>query len=240
MKILDLNGPGNIPYKFQIINGGDYIPQEIYQEEFDKLERGKALAVMKVHNNPKNSIILHLKSTAVRSIDEISEKIGDRFKSPDVLPEGYTFSEADYNNKFPDSYSADLIAESKITNKDYIFKVLEPSNEISSYSLTYKNGETSIFVSVLFDYPSTDIYQMNSGQKADKININNFEAIYCEHNGIGEITWLENQNGSITQYAIRSTTLGKDTKANLKMIAESLHSKQKSKGSIVIGPDFWK
>lgn len=144
-----------------------------------------------------------------------------------MLPEGYTFSEADYNYKFADSYSADLIAESKITSEDYIFKVLEPSNEISNYSLTYKKGETSIFVSVHFDYPSTDIYQMNSGQKANKININNFEAIYCQHNGMGEITWLENQNGSITQHAIRSTTLDKDTKANLKMIAERLSGSQK-------------
>lgn len=222
VKTWNLNGPGNIPYKVQIINGSDYIPQEIYQDEFDKLERGKALAVMKVHDNPKNSIIVHLKSTVVRSIDEISSKIGNGFKAPEVLPEGYIFSEADYNCKFDDSYSADLIKESKITSEDYIFKVLEPSNEISNYSLTYKKGETSIFVSVHFNYPSTEIMQMNNGQKAEKININNFEAIYCEHDSTGEITWLENQNGSKTLYAIRSTMLDKDTKANLKMIAESL------------------
>ena len=57
------------------------------------------------------------------------------------------------------------------TSEDYIFKVLEPLNEISSYSLTYKKGETSIFVSVHFNYSSTDIMQMNNGQKAEKINI---------------------------------------------------------------------
>lgn len=223
MKMWELNGPGNTSYKYQLIDKGDTLPPELYREEYDKLEPGKALAIMTTKNNTKDTISIRLKSVIVESMDELTSKVGDKLKYPAVLPQGYSFKEASYNYKFNDSYAPDMIAESKVSDEDYIFKVLEPTNEVSHYSLTYNNeNNNSIFVSVAFDYPSNNIYDINNGHKATKININSFEAIYVEHSGMGEITWLEDQDGSKTYFSIRSINLNKNTRDDLIKIAESL------------------
>jgi hypothetical protein len=204
IRVWDLKGSGGLSYQYQLLDSGDTLPEEFYRAEFDFLQPGEALAVMKTRGNPGNVIHLLPKPIRVYSIAELSSIVGSAFKSPSALPVGYAFSEGRLDYRFDDSHVGEMIEESKSSDKDYITKVLKPGKEIAHYDIVYKNPEDTITVAVFPDYPLKDIYAVNRDHKAVKIKVKNFEAMYAEHDGIGEITWLEDRGGSTAYYSVRA------------------------------------
>ena len=223
LQVWNLEGPGGSGYNYELIDKGDMLPEEVYKAQFENLEPGKALAIMKTRDNPKKSIHLWTKPIRSQSMTELSNKVGSKFRSPTFLPQGFEFVEGGMDYKFSRSYRTKMIRESKNTDEEYIFKVLEPTNEIQDYHLVYRKNYDTIAIDVFFDYPIKTIQEVNSGHRVTKVNVNDFEAIYTEHDGIAEVTWLDDRNGDTTYYNIHSSTIDGNTMKNeLIKMGESL------------------
>ncbi|MDP4181271.1 MAG: hypothetical protein Q8942_09285 [Bacillota bacterium] len=223
--IFDLNGPGNNNYKYKVFDSSDSFPPDLYENEYKLLEPGKALAIAKVKEGSNHSVQVREKPVIIKSIDELSQKVGVMFKKPLELPDGYKFKEGSIGYKLEDIDFKALMGKGKKSGEDYAYQVLNHTNDISNYSITYQKGETTIFVSAVFNYQSDEIAISKSGHlgfKADKIRIKDYDAMYLEHNGSAEIQWLDKAQSKSIYYSIRSTMLKKDTKDNLLKITESI------------------
>ncbi|MCX7746138.1 MAG: DUF4367 domain-containing protein [Clostridia bacterium] len=223
MKIWDLQGPGNSPYTYQLFDRGDTLPPDLFRDDYEKLAPAEALAIIKVKDNDKHAINLRIKPKSVKSLYELSSIIGNGFQTPSAVPEGYSFKEGNIGYRYDESYAKEMIEESKNTDLKYIKRVLKPTDQISDFTLVYSNNKNEITVSTIFNYPSKDIQDIENGQKVNKVKVNNFDAVYVENNGSGQIVWLKNNQGNMTYYCIRSLLLDQDTKDHLLKIAGSLN-----------------
>lgn len=220
MEIWELNGPGNTPFTYQTVTRDTQFSSAVVKEEYENLEPGNILAVLRVKDNPKKTISLLSKPLIVKSHDEITEKIGKTYKSPDNLPAAYSFKEAEIKYMIDESFRDEMIKESENTDKDYIYRILKPTDEVSTLNITYLNGDKQINIFSMYNYHGNDIYDGNGAKKVTKLNINGFDAIYAEYKGRHEIMWLEIANGANTYYSVGAPSA--TPKDDLLQIAESL------------------
>jgi len=222
VQIWDLKGPSNTSYKYQLIDNGDTLPADIVLAGLENLEPGEAVAIMKTTDNPGNAIHIINKPIVFQNIEELSIKVGSRFKSPSFMPQGYVLNEGRLNLCVNHTYATAMIEESRNSDKEYIIKAVEPNDDVSYYDMIYKKNNSTITVSVVFNYPSKSIYAIKNDHKATKINVNSFEAIYVEHDGISEITWLEAEGSSTNYYIIHSNNIYEGIKDDLIQVSESM------------------
>lgn len=219
-KVWELKGPGNNPYRFMIADNIDSsVSSELIKDEWKNLQPGMVLAVLEV-NDPSQRISIHSKPLTLQSLDALKEKVGDKFKSPAVLPDGYSFVGAEITFSFDKSIRDQMLEESKNTDKPFVIKTFETTDKIVSYSILYKNRDKSISVSFYLDWTGNDIYDFTA-KDAEKIKVNNFEAIYTNQSGRNEIKWLETGSDTNTLFCIGSPSSHASKKDLLKM-AESL------------------
>lgn len=223
LKVIDLRGPGNTSYSFQLIDKGDPLPdKEMLQTEYEKLQPGQTLAWMKVHNNPNQTIQLFQKPLILNNYEDLSARVESGFASPAYLPAGYTFQDGQIGYHLDNAVAEEMKAECKTTDKDYLIHVYNPSSTINNYSINYRNGDQGFNISLFFDWKGTDIFEVNRGTHAEKVKIKDFEAVYTDSDGRTEIKWLESENGSNTFYSIGAPS-GFLSKEELIKIAESMN-----------------
>jgi len=222
LKVWELKGPGDNPYKYTIVsNGNPMIPQEVYLPEYEKLSPGEALGIIQKKYDPE-AVQVFSKPVVTGDFTELSSMVGDQFRAPSKLPEGYGFLEGSMSYKYTEDSIKAIIDESKNDNTtDYFIKKVPLTKDLAHYTITYRKELTSVFVNVFFDYPLKTIYDINTGQDAEIIKLKDFEAIYVEHDKVAELSWLETDDGNTTFFSIRTDKMDHNTMKNLILIAES-------------------
>ena len=209
-KVWKLIGPKNTEYTFELVTGGPTTTTDLFRHEIERLELGKALVIMKVKDNPTiRDLDIHFKPLVVKSLDEFSKRVGNKFKSPAYLPEGYSFKEAQITFKNDYSFMEEMKKECKNTDKQYITQIIELTNNVLSYNLIYSYKDTEhkdISIYIHPDWYQKDITERKYEQKPIKVKVNDFEAIFTEQQGIGDIRWVETQNNNTAYYRITSQT----------------------------------
>lgn len=200
-RVWDLNGPGGSPFKFSLFNENKAAKHGAGHEEWKNVKPGGALALLKTKDNSNNRISITLKPLTIDSIEKLRNSVGSNFKQPSNIPSGYTFSEGEVNTNTNDFISDSMIAEAKTTQKEYIVRVIEPSQEIGSYRIIYRNQDKLFDVSLTFNWKGSELSQPDQGQEVSKVDINGFEAIYTNGNGRSEIKWIDSSNGANILYS---------------------------------------
>lgn len=235
--IWSLKGPKDTPYTYSLeaINNKEPKVHEMFSKEINGLKPGEALFIF--HNENKPEIIeTYYGPQKFYNLKEFEQKVGiQRFLSPDFLPEGYKFKEATVDiPKISDSFIANLIKESQNEKQEYFYKIadLDPQNEVIGYSLLYQkrnqqdgDGE-ELRMSVNYTWTLDEINERKYDQQAQKIKINDFDAIFTEWDWKGEIKWLMKENNSNTYISVASMKTGENFSPNyidnLKKVAESI------------------
>lgn len=223
-KVWELNGPGGLPFKYSLFNNTtsprSHMEESEWSTNWNNVKPGGALAVLRRKDNPKNIIGITYKPLIVESISQLKDKVGDRFKVPSDIPKGYTFSEGEINTSSADSIRDAMLEEAQNSAED-IIRVCEPSQNIQSYKIIYKNGKRIFEVSVTFGWKWAELSQPDEGQKVSRVNVNNFEAIFTNGNGRSEIKWIDSFNGANILYSIGGPE-GHVSKDTLLQVANSL------------------
>jgi hypothetical protein len=219
-KVWELNGPGGSPFKYSLFSRTSYSHSQLVDSEWEKVKPGGALAVLRTKDNPTNTVSISLKPLIVDSINQLKEKVGDKFKEPIDIPIGYSFSEGQINTSIDDSIWDAMLEAGKSPQKDVV-RVIEPSQNIGSYRMIYKNSEKEIDVALTFNWKWAELSQPDEGQKVSTVAINNFDAIYTNGNGRSEIKWIDSFNGANILYSVGCPE-GHVTKEALLKVAKSL------------------
>lgn len=201
LKTWELSGPGG-SYKYSLFESSSSDNSKLVKSQWDKVQPGGALAIMQTKNPSQNKVKIYPKPIVLTTINDAKEKIGESFKEPSYLPEGYKYSNCDINASLPSSLHDEIMAEAKDSKEDVIVKIIKPSDDTGSYTLTYKSNDKIIDVSLSFNWIQAELSQPDHGQKVSKIAINNFEAIYTDGNGRKEIKWIDTTNGVNTLYSV--------------------------------------
>ncbi len=219
-KVWELNGPGGLPFKYLLYNNISHPRSQIAESEWKNVKPGGAIAILRKKDNPENIISIYYKPLIVASINQLKDKVGDRFKTPSDIPDGYTFSEGQINTSCDNSVREAMLEEAKSSTED-IVRVIEPSQNIGTYQSIYKNGEKIIDVSVTLNWKWAELRQPDEGQKVARIDVNNFEAIFTEGNGRSEIKWIDSFNGANILYSV-GCPKGHVTRDTLLQVANSI------------------
>lgn len=219
-KVWELNGPGNIPFKFSLFKAS-HSHSLTTTEEWKNVKPGGALAILRIEGYSKNIISISLKPLLINSINVLKERVGEGFKAPADLPEGYSFSEGQINTGFDDVLRDSMLEEAKSSKKDVV-RVIEPSQDVGSYTIIYKNQNKEIDVSLTYNYKWPELSQPDKGQKVSEIDVNSFKAIYTDGNGRTEIKWIDSSNNANIMYSI-GCPKGHAAKDELLRIAGSLY-----------------
>lgn len=223
VKVWELKGPGGLPFKYSLFSeNSKELSAELLEQrnaQWEKVQPGGALAVLRTKNNPENVIGVTFKPLVTNDPAELEQKIGDAFKEPASLPEGYSFKEGQLNWGINDQIRTSMLEEAKETEKDSVIRIIEPSGSISSYSLIYTGRGGELNISLNFDFVGDELNQPDTGNKVTKIKMGGFEAIYTEGDGRSEIKWIDGQDKIM--YAI-GCPQGNIDQNELVKVAESL------------------
>lgn len=219
-KVWELNGPGGSPFIYSLFNKTSSSQSNILDAEWENVKPGGALAVLRTKDNPTNTVSISLKPLIVDSINQLKEKIGDKFKAPINIPAGYTFSEGQINTSIDDSIWDAMSEAAKSSQKDVV-RVIEPSQDVGTYRIIYKSAEKEIDVSLTFNWKWAELSQPDEGQKVSKVDINNFEAIFTDGNGRAEIKWIDSSKGANVLYSVGCPE-GSASKDEMLQVAKSL------------------
>jgi hypothetical protein len=120
-----------------------------------------------------------------------------------------------------DSIINEMIEESKTTDKEAVIRVVEPSENVDSYSIIYQNQSNKhLFdMSLHLNFQGNELNQPDKGQDIDKIKVRDFEAIYVKDRGRTDIQWIDSSKHIL--YSVGCPG-GNVTKDELLKIAESL------------------
>ncbi len=236
-----LKGPKDIPYTYSLVKV-DTEPKnyERFRKEIDSLKPGQVLFIFENKTSPK-IVDTYFEPQKFYNLEEFSRKIGEqRFKSPDYIPAGYKFKEASIDiSKIPETFIEELTKQCSNEKQEYFFRIadLDPNNEVIGYSLLYekKVGEINkvmvhdgIRLHVVYGWPQEQINERKYDQEAQKIKINDFEAVLTIRDEMGEIQWLKRENNYTAYISISSLRGRSEGKLptnyveSLKRVAESI------------------
>lgn len=228
-KVWELNGPGGNKFKYSLFNDGmskiSSQQLEIINSQWQSLKPGGVIAVLKTKDNPKNLITVSSKPIIFTGLNELKEKVGSSFIAPTFIPDGYSFKEGQLQSGVNASIREEMLKEMREegdkAKKDVIIKVLEPSGNVDSYSITYqdRNEKNQIDVSLYFNFEGNEFSQPDNGQNVDKIKVSDFEAIYVKDKGRTDIKWIDSSKHILYSVGCPGENVSKD---ELLKIAESL------------------
>lgn len=233
-----LKGPKGNTYNYSLVTGYDPKTTNMFRQEINSLEPGQMLFVF--HRSSPDSapriVDTHYAQVKNISLEQITQRVGSqRFISPDVLPDGYSFREATIDIwKVSDSLIAQLEKECENEQEEYFCRIMdmEPNSEVWGYSLVYQHadsqetGAEDIRVSVCYDWSLDEINERFYDQYAEKIMINDFEAVLTQWDWRSQIKWLVKDNDLSTYISVEAYKVGDNFSPNLienlKQVAESI------------------
>lgn len=187
----------------------------------ENLQSGTAAAVYIKENNPQKRVVTLSQPFIYKEFSSLQQNLGNQISVKANLPGGYSFDSAIVDYLVNREYQKeDLYKLAEKTDQEYVLKPLSFSDKITSVEISYRKESDTILVRVTpFDeVEGSTVYQAEmEKRKAEKLKINDTEALYSEQvnvdDTVKEILWVHNVKGIPFLFMVetRVKSLNKDS-----------------------------